>query len=117
MLHETVEEIGDEDDPRRILENMTNIPGLARFDWANGFWEDTDITVVVEGDELHLEFVGSAAADWTLTATYRAQWIEVSGQQQHDGADFGVITFPVLPDYSRILRWLRITQALRSTRW
>ncbi|MEW1822384.1 hypothetical protein AB0323_16605 [Arthrobacter sp. NPDC080031] len=73
---------------------MTNIPGLARFEWTEAFWEDADIAVVVEGDHLHLEFVGSALADWTLTATYRGQSIEISAQQQHDKADFGVITFP-----------------------
>lgn len=94
-VNETQEATGDDDGPLSILENMTNIPGLAGFEWAEGFWEDTQITVNVDGDVLHLDFTGSAADDWTLTATYRDEQVEISGVQQHDGQDFGDgISFP-----------------------
>lgn len=94
-VNETDEETGDDDGPLPILENMTNIPGLAGFEWAEGFWEDTQTTVDVDGDVLYLDFTGSAADDWTLTATYRDEQVEISGAQQHDGQDFGDgISFP-----------------------
>lgn len=93
-VNETVEEIRDDDGPLPVLENMTTVPGLAAFEWAEGFYESTETTVVVDGDLLHLDFTGSAAADWTLTATYRDHAVEIFGVQQYDGQDFGDITFP-----------------------
>lgn len=86
---ETVEETWDDDGPLAILENLVDIPGLADFEWAEGFYEGTDMQVDVEGDKLHLEFSGSAAADWTLTATYRGDQVQVVGTQRNDGMHWG----------------------------
>jgi hypothetical protein len=86
---ETVEEAWDEDGPLAILESLAYIPGLADFEWAESFYEDADIQVEVEGDKLHLEFDGSAVQDWTLTATYRGEQVQVFGTPQYDGMDLG----------------------------
>jgi hypothetical protein len=93
-VNESVEEIGDDDGPLPILENMTTIPGLDAFEWAEDFYTDAETSIDVGGDLLHLEFTGSAAADWTITATYRENAVKISGVQQHDGQDFGDIIFP-----------------------
>lgn len=86
---ETVEESWDDDGPLAILENLTAIPGLAKFEWAETFYEGKDTQVEVEGDKLDLEFDGSAVQDWTLTATYRGEQVQIFGTQQYDGMDLG----------------------------
>lgn len=93
-VNEIGEEIRDDDGPSPILEIMTIVPGLVAFEWAESFYEDRETTVNVDGDVLHLEFTGNATTDWTLKATYREQAVGISGVQQHDGQDFGDITFP-----------------------
>jgi hypothetical protein len=93
-VNEIGEEIRDDDGPSPILENMTTVPGMAAFEWAESFYEDSETTIHVDGDLLHLNFSGNAITDWTLTATYREHAVEISGVQQHDGQDFGDIIFP-----------------------
>lgn len=86
---ETVEESWDDDGPLAILDNLTDIPGLANFEWAESFYESQERELEVDGDRLHLEFSGSAVQDWTLTATYRGEQVQVCGTQQYDGMDLG----------------------------
>ncbi|MFF1883434.1 hypothetical protein ACFVVC_18420 [Pseudarthrobacter sp. NPDC058196] len=86
---ETVEEGWDDDGPLAILESLVDVPGLENFEWAEGFYEDTAKQTEVDGDKLHLEFNGSASQDWTLTATYRGEQVQVFAVQQYDGMDLG----------------------------
>lgn len=82
---QTQESGWDEDGPLAVLENLVDVPGLADFDWPVSFYESQEKQVEVDGDFLQLEFSGSAAADWVLTATYRGEQVQVVGTQQGDG--------------------------------
>ncbi|QSZ47922.1 hypothetical protein [Arthrobacter sp. D5-1] len=85
----TRETAWDDDGPLAVLENLTEVPGLADFDWAVNFYEPQTTEVEVDGDILQLDFSGSAADDWVLAASYRDEVVEVAGTLQYDGKDYG----------------------------
>lgn len=80
-----VETAWDDDGPLAVLENLTEVPGLADFDWPVSFYENQTTETLVDGDALELDFSGSAADDWVLTASYRGEQVEVVGTNMNDG--------------------------------
>lgn len=86
---ETVEDVFEDDGPLIVLENLAAVPGLEDFDWAESFFEPKEINYIVDGDELQLDFSGSAAHEWTLTTSYRGKQVDISGTPRYDGMDWG----------------------------
>lgn len=84
-----VEDVYEDDGPLIIMENLNGVPGLEDLDWPAGFFEPAETSYEVDGDTLELAFSGSAADEWTLTASYRGEAVEVTAMPRYDGLDLG----------------------------
>jgi hypothetical protein len=83
------EDVYEDDGPLIILENLGVVPGLEDFEWAESFYEPVETSYVVDGDTLQLTFSGSAAHEWTLTASYRGEEVDITATPRYDGMDWG----------------------------